>query len=46
MQLVNCTTPTNYFHAQRRRLHRDFRQPFVAFTPKSLLRQLLAQVLG
>jgi 2-oxoglutarate dehydrogenase E1 component len=38
MQIVNCTTPANYFHALRRQLHRDFRKPLVVFTPKSLLR--------
>lgn len=38
MQMVNCTTPANIFHALRRQLHRDFRKPLVVFTPKSLLR--------
>jgi 2-oxoglutarate dehydrogenase E1 component len=38
MQIVNCTTQANYFHALRRQLHRDFRKPLVVFTPKSLLR--------
>jgi 2-oxoglutarate dehydrogenase E1 component len=38
MQIVNCTTPANYFHALRRQLHRDFRKPLIVFTPKSLLR--------
>jgi 2-oxoglutarate dehydrogenase E1 component len=38
MQIVNCTTPANYFHVLRRQLHRDFRKPLVMFTPKSLLR--------
>ncbi len=38
MQIVNATTPANYFHALRRQLHRDFRKPLVVFTPKSLLR--------
>jgi 2-oxoglutarate dehydrogenase E1 component len=38
MQIVNCTTPANYFHVLRRQLHRDFRKPLVVFTPKSLLR--------
>ena len=23
MQIVNCTTPANYFHALRRQMHRD-----------------------
>ncbi|MDC0476456.1 2-oxoglutarate dehydrogenase E1 component [Alphaproteobacteria bacterium] len=38
MQVVNCTTPANYFHALRRQLRRDFRKPLIVMTPKSLLR--------
>jgi 2-oxoglutarate dehydrogenase E1 component len=38
MQVINCTTPANYFHALRRQMHRDFRKPLIVFTPKSLLR--------
>ena len=38
LQVVNCTTPANYFHALRRQIHRGFRKPLVVFTPKSLLR--------
>ncbi|MGE0829894.1 MAG: 2-oxoglutarate dehydrogenase E1 component [Hyphomonadaceae bacterium] len=38
MQVVNCTTPANYFHALRRQVHRDFRKPLIVMTPKSLLR--------
>ena len=38
IQIVNCTTPANYFHALRRQIHRPFRKPLVIFTPKSLLR--------
>jgi 2-oxoglutarate dehydrogenase E1 component len=38
IQVVNCTTPANYFHVLRRQLHRDFRKPLVIMTPKSLLR--------
>ncbi|GMH36333.1 hypothetical protein BSKO_04201 [Bryopsis sp. KO-2023] len=37
-QIVNCTTPANYFHVLRRQLHRHFRKPLVIFTPKNLLR--------
>jgi 2-oxoglutarate dehydrogenase E1 component len=37
-QIVNCTTPANYFHVLRRQLHREFRKPLVLMTPKSLLR--------
>ena len=38
MQVLNCTTPANYFHALRRQMHRDFRKPLIIMTPKSLLR--------
>ncbi len=38
IQVVNCTTPANYFHALRRQIHRGFRKPLVVMTPKSLLR--------
>ena len=38
LQVVNCTTPANYFHVLRRQLHREFRKPLIVFTPKSLLR--------
>jgi 2-oxoglutarate dehydrogenase E1 component len=42
MQVVNCTTPANYFHALRRQLARKFRKPLIVMTPKSLLRHKLA----
>ena len=38
LQVMNCTTPANYFQALRRQIHRDFRKPLVMMTPKSLLR--------
>ena len=38
LQVMNCTTPANYFHALRRQMHRDFRKPLIMMTPKSLLR--------
>lgn len=38
MQVVNATTPANFYHALRRQMKRDFRTPLVVFTPKSLLR--------
>lgn len=41
MQVVNCTTPANFFHVLRRQLHRDFRKPLVVMSPKSLLRHPL-----
>ncbi len=42
MQVLNCTTPANYFHALRRQVHSDHRKPLVVMTPKSLLRHSLA----
>ena len=41
IQVVNCTTPANYFHVLRRQLCRDFRKPLIVMTPKSLLRNKL-----
>ncbi|MDQ7949891.1 MAG: 2-oxoglutarate dehydrogenase E1 component, partial [Pedobacter sp.] len=41
MQVVNCTTPANFFHSLRRQFKRDFRKPLVVFSPKSLLRHPL-----
>ncbi len=38
IQVVNCTTPSNYFHVLRRQMHREFRKPLIILTPKSLLR--------
>ena len=38
LQVMNCTTPANYFHALRRQVLRDFRKPLIMMTPKSLLR--------
>ncbi len=38
MQVVNCSTPANLFHALRRQMKRKFQVPLVIFTPKSLLR--------
>jgi 2-oxoglutarate dehydrogenase E1 component len=47
MQVVNCTTPAQYFHVLRRQMYgghdrRGTRKPLVIFTPKSLLRHPLA----
>ena len=33
MQVVNCTTPANYFHVLRRQVRRDFRKPLIVMTP-------------
>jgi len=38
IQVINCTTPANYFHALRRQIHRGFRKPLIIMSPKSLLR--------
>ena len=38
MQVVNLTTPANFFHALRRQLKREYRLPLIVMTPKSLLR--------
>jgi 2-oxoglutarate decarboxylase len=38
LQVVNCTTAAQYFHALRRQVVRDVRKPLIVFTPKSLLR--------
>ncbi|KAL6074805.1 oxoglutarate dehydrogenase (succinyl-transferring) [Balamuthia mandrillaris] len=37
-QVVNCTTPANYFHVLRRQVHRDFRKPLIVISPKRLLK--------
>jgi len=42
MQVVNCTTPAQFFHVLRRQMHRNFRKPLVVLTPKSLLRHKMA----
>ena len=38
IQVVNLSTPANYFHALRRQVHRNFRKPLIVMAPKSLLR--------
>jgi 2-oxoglutarate dehydrogenase E1 component len=42
VQVVNCTTPANYFHVLRRQMRRKIRKPLIVMTPKSLLRHRLA----
>lgn len=42
MQVVNCTTPANFFHVLRRQVHSSWRKPLIVMTPKSLLRHKLA----
>ncbi|TVQ37587.1 MAG: 2-oxoglutarate dehydrogenase E1 component [Spirochaetaceae bacterium] len=38
IQVVNPTTPAQYFHALRRQMKQPFRKPLIIMTPKSLLR--------
>jgi 2-oxoglutarate dehydrogenase E1 component len=42
-QIVNVTTPAQYFHVLRRQVWRDFRKPLVVMSPKSLLRHRLVK---
>eukprot|EP00931_Biecheleriopsis_adriatica_P036232 TRINITY_DN2087_c0_g1_i1.p1 TRINITY_DN2087_c0_g1~~TRINITY_DN2087_c0_g1_i1.p1 ORF type:complete len:1043 (-),score=295.32 TRINITY_DN2087_c0_g1_i1:39-3167(-) len=37
-QVMNISTPANYFHALRRQQHRDFRKPMIVASPKNLFR--------
>ena len=37
-QVVNVTTPANFFHVLRRQVVRPFRKPLVVMSPKQLLR--------
>jgi len=41
IQIVNCTTPANFFHLLRRQVHREFRKPLIVMSPKNLLRHKL-----
>ncbi|WP_185869309.1 2-oxoglutarate dehydrogenase E1 component [Blattabacterium cuenoti] len=36
--VVNCTTPSNFYHLLRRQMKLKYRKPLIVFTPKSLLR--------
>ncbi|CAL1374464.1 unnamed protein product [Linum trigynum] len=42
-QVVNATTPANYFHLLRRQIHREFRKPLIVMSPKNLLRHKLCK---
>jgi len=42
MQVLNLTTPAQYFHALRRQMTHERRKPCVIMTPKSLLRHPVA----
>ncbi len=41
MQVVNVSTPANYFHVLRRQIRSNFRKPLVVMAPKSMLRHKL-----
>ncbi|EGF84102.1 hypothetical protein BATDEDRAFT_34093 [Batrachochytrium dendrobatidis JAM81] len=43
MQVVYTTVPSNYYHALRRQVHREFRKPLIVFTSKAVLRHPLAK---
>ena len=38
MQVMNLTTPANYYHALRRQMKRQYRKPVVIAAPKKGLR--------
>uniref|UniRef100_A0A182JSU8 Transketolase-like pyrimidine-binding domain-containing protein n=1 Tax=Anopheles christyi TaxID=43041 RepID=A0A182JSU8_9DIPT len=38
LQIINPSTPAQYFHALRRQMIRNFRKPLVVVAPKTLLR--------
>ena len=38
IQVVNATTPAQYFHALRRQMRQEYRKPLIIMSPKSLLR--------
>jgi 2-oxoglutarate decarboxylase len=43
IQVTVPSTPAQYFHLLRLKVHRDIRKPLVVFTPKSLLRHPAAR---
>ncbi len=42
MQVMNLTTPAQYFHALRKQVLQDFKKPLIIMSPKSLLRHPMA----
>ena len=44
IQVVNPSTPAQYFHVLRRQVRRNFRKPLIVMTPKSLLRHKQARL--
>ncbi|EPY54231.1 2-oxoglutarate dehydrogenase [Schizosaccharomyces cryophilus OY26] len=43
IQCIYVTKPSQYFHALRRNIHRQFRKPLIVFFSKSLLRHPVAR---
>lgn len=43
IQVVQPSTPAQYFHVLRRQVHRDFRKPLISFNSKALLRHPAAR---
>ncbi len=42
MQVMNLTTPAQYFHALRKQVKQDYKKPLIIMSPKSLLRHPMA----
>ena len=38
IQVICCSTTSNYFHALRRQIHRNYRKPLISFNSKKLLK--------
>lgn len=38
IQIICCSTTSNYFHALRRQLNRNYRKPLITFNSKKLLK--------
>ena len=38
IQIVTCSTTSNYYHVLRRQLRRDYRKPLINFNSKKLLK--------
>lgn len=43
MAVIYPTVPSNYFHALRRQVHREFRKPLIVMTSKAILRHPMAK---
>ena len=44
MQIVNCTTPANFYHVMRRQLKREYRKPCLLYTSPSPRDGLLSRM--